>query len=359
MRREGEAPGFTLVEVLIAVAIFMGAAGVLFHFAATSQRLAKAHPDAADVNQRLRVAAAMLARDLRHAGAGDAHGRLGPLVNYFPPIVPARTGALSPDSELTAFSDRISIAFVPDGGWYTELGVDMASPDVDVPINAATPGCPSGGLCGYLEDMGAAIIDTSKLGAGYDLFTVTAALGALAHGPPNSPFSLAYVRGATAVVPMVHRVYYRDAANRLMVYDGFKTTFPLVDNVVDLQFAYFVDPHPGSVALPADSLGNCAWAGGDPPASLMAPLGTATLAPMPVARFTDGPICGVSPKRFDADLLRIRRVRARIRVQAALESSRGRGGHFLNTGTADSQLSMVRDFEMTFDVTPRNMQPAR
>ena len=145
--RTQESNGFTLVEALIAVAIFMSAAGVLFHFAATSQRLAKAHPDAADVNQRLRVAAAMITRDLLDAGAGDAHGRLGPLASYLPPIVPARTGALAPDGELTAADDRISIVFVPTDGWYTELAIDMAAAGVDVPINTATPGCPSGGLC--------------------------------------------------------------------------------------------------------------------------------------------------------------------------------------------------------------------
>ncbi len=161
-------------------------------------------------------------------------------------------------------------------------------------------------------------------------------------------------------MPVIQRVYYRDSAtHRLMVYDGFKSTFPLIDNVVDLRFAYFVDPHPASVARPADTSGNCVYAPGDPPAPLLPPAGSATLAPFPIAQFTDGPYCGVYPNRFDADLLRIRRVRVRIRVQAALERSRGRGPQYVNAGWADGALSAVHDFEMTFDVTPRNMQPTR
>lgn len=354
------ADGFSLVEALVALAIIMAAAGVLFHFAAAAQRLARSQPDAADVNQRMRVAAGMIARDLMDAGAGDAQGDLGPLVNYLPPIVPARTGALAPDGELTAFDDRISIVFAPDGAWRARLAADVNATTADVSLDTAGPGCPAAGLCGFHENSRAAIVDRSNLGAGYEIFTVTAAFAALAHGSPNPPFSRTYARASAAVLPVEQRVYYRDAANnRLMVYDGFRTALPLIDNLVDLQFAYFVDPHPASVALPADASGNCAYAPGDPPAPILVPLGSVTLVPVPVARFTDGPLCGVFPNRFDADLLRIRRVRVRLRVQAGLAQSRGQGAHYRNAGVADSGLSAIRDFELTFEVAPRNLQPAR
>lgn len=358
--RARDAEGFSLIEALVAVAIFMAAAGVLFHFAAASQRLARAQPDAADVSQRMRVAAGLIARDLRDAGAGDAHGGTGPLVNYFPPIVPARIGAIASDGELTAFDDRVSIVFVPDGGWRARLAADTTATTADVPINPATPGCPGAGLCGFVENTRAAIVNTTELGAGHELFTVTAAFAALAHGPPNPPFSQTYERASAVVVPLVQRVYYLDAAReRLMLYDGFRSAFPLVDNVVDLQFAYFADPHPASVAFPAGESGNCAYAPGDPPVPLLPPLGPGTLVPLSVAQLRDGPYCGVFPNRFDADLLRIRRVRVRLRVQAGLERSRGRGAHFANAGVADSELRAVRDFELTFEIAPRNMQPAR
>jgi hypothetical protein len=236
----------------------------------------------------------------------------------------------------------------------------MAGPIADVPINTATVGCPSSGLCGFLQGTRAAIINATNLGSGYDVFSVTSALAGLGHGPPNPPFSQAYIRSSTAVVPVVQRVYYLDRShNRLMVYDGFKSAFPLIDNVVDLEFGYFVDPHAASAAVPADTSGNCAYTAGDPPVPLLAQLGTVTLAPVPLGQFTDGPYCGVFPNRFDADLLRIRRVRVRLRVQAALQQSRGSGIHYSNAGSADSELSTVRDFELTFETTPRNMHPTR
>jgi len=117
------------------------------------------------------------------------------------------------------------------------------------------------------------------------------------------------------------------------------SALPLIDHVVDLQFAYFADSHPASVAAPLDGAGNCAYGAGDPPPPLLAALGAGTIVELPLARLTDGPYCGVAPNRFDADLLRIRRVRVTLRLQAA----NGR----------------LRDLEVTFHVAPRNMVAGR
>jgi hypothetical protein len=348
------------VEALIAAVILLAASGLLFHFTSRSERLARAQPDAADVNQRLRVAAGMIARDLTDAGAGDAHGELGTLAGYFPPIVPARTGAQRADPELAAFPDRISIVHVSDAGWYGRLAADLPYAAADLPIDIATPGCPSAGVCGFSTGTRAAIFNTSGLGAGYDLFSATLAAAGVAHGPPNPPFSQAYARASAAVVPIEQRVYYLDrATSRLMVYDGYKTALPLADNIVHLEFAYFVDPHPASVALPADASGNCVYGPGDPPVPLLAPLGDSSLVPVPLGHFEDGPYCGLWPQRFDGDLLRIRRVRVTLRAQAGQSQVRGQGAHFVNAGSSNSELSSVRDFEVTFDVAPRNMIAAR
>lgn len=355
-----EQSGFSLLEALLAAVILLAASALLFHFAASSERLARAQPDAADVNQRIRVAAGMIARDLFEAGAGDPHGKLGTLANYFPPIVPARTGAELPDAELTAFPDRISIAYVPDAGWSGRLAADLPDGSADVPLDVATPGCPSAGVCGFSKGTRAAILNTAGLGAGHDLFSVTFAAAGLAHGSPNPPFSQAHTKASAAVVPIKQRVYYLDhATHRLMVYDGFKTALPLVDNIVHLEFAYFVDPHPASVALPTDASGNCAYGPGDPPVPLLAPLGSGSLVAVPLEQFEDGPYCGLWPQRFDGDLLRIRRVRVTLRAQAGQAQVRGRGAHYVNSGSSNSELSSVRDFEVTFDVAPRNMAAAR
>src|SRR5215468_595764 len=116
MIRTRSQAGFSLVEMLVAVAISAATFGVLFQVAARSQRVARALPEAADVQQRIRVAVDMLRRDLLAAGAGPANGPdSGPLDRYFASIIPARTGDRGADAELTYFTDRISILAVPEG----------------------------------------------------------------------------------------------------------------------------------------------------------------------------------------------------------------------------------------------------
>ena len=67
-----------------------------------------------------------------------------------------------------------------------------------------------------------------------------------------------------------------------------------------------------------------------------------------------------SPMRYDADLLRIRRVRVTLRVQVALAALRGPAGVlFTRGGTSSSTERFVPDQEIKFDVTPRNMNLGR
>ena len=352
--------GFSLVELLVATGIFLSVAVILFHFIGTSARVARAQPDMADVSQRLRVAATTIARDIGRAGAGDAHGTLSALAAYLPPIVPARTGAVGADPEFTALDDRISLVYVAEGALATPLSLDMVSASADVPILAVGPGCPGVGLCGFEVGSRAAILDASALGAGFDLFTVAHTAGSLGHTAPDPLFTKPYPSSSARVVPVVQRVYSHDKSQRrIMVYDGYKSTQPLVDNVVALSFSYLIDPHAGSVRAPFDVSGNCAFGAGDPPVPLLAAMGPGALAPAPLEMFTDGPFCGIPPRRFDADLLRIRAVRITIRVQASLERARGSGPGFTNSGHSDSDLSAVRDFEITVDAAPPNLRAGR
>ena len=113
---------------------------------------------------------------------------------------------------------------------------------------------------------------------------------------------------------------------QLMHYDGASTDLPVVDHVVKLQFEYF-----GDGASPLD------------PAVLQ-----------------DGPWVPDDPDRmtFDADLLRIRRVRVVLRVQAALKSMRGPSGVlFAHGGTPTSAERYLPDLELRFDVALRSVSP--
>ncbi len=142
--------------------------------------------------------------------------------------------------------------------------------------------------------------------------------------------SVRWVPGEAA--PLVSRTYYleRDAGTdtfQLMQYDGAVTDLPLVDHVVDLAFTY-IDVA-GSQLDPA-ALQDGPW---QPDAD-----------------------AGGS---FDEDLLRIRRVRAAIRVRAALASMRGPSGRlFARGGTSTSAERFIPDVPLEFDVTLRNGHPA-
>src|SRR5262245_57000093 len=99
------------------------------------------------------------------------------------------------------------------------------------------------------------------------------------------------------------------------------------------------------------------------PTPALAMLGSAdSLVPLGAAAFTDGPWCpdAVNPNRFDADLLRIRRIAVALRVESAAASLRGPAGPlFARAGTSSSAHSLLPDREIHFDVTPRNLSLRR
>jgi hypothetical protein len=77
------------------------------------------------------------------------------------------------------------------------------------------------------------------------------------------------------------------------------------------------------------------------------------------AQLADGPWCPDEhhPDRFDADLLRIRRVRATVRVEAGSPALRGNAGPlFLRPGSAVASNHTLPDVEVTLDVAPWNLR---
>jgi hypothetical protein len=192
--------------------------------------------------------------------------------------------------------------------------------------------------------MRAVVFDRTGPGVGYDIFTVADASGGfLTRATDEGTFSTTYTP-TSHVVEVVDHTYYldrSDASNiRLMRGDG-KTAFPLVDGVRDLHFIYYADPDPASAPTNGAATGTCVYAPGPPPRALLAPLGGASLSELSESELTDGPFCGIAPNRFDADLLRIRRVRVALQVAPV----------------SDARQTPL--FELSFDVTPHNLNLAR
>jgi hypothetical protein len=87
---------------------------------------------------------------------------------------------------------------------------------------------------------------------------------------------------------------------------------------------------------------------------------------MTPAQLTDGPWCpdAANSNKYDADLLRIRKIRVTLRLQSGNDSLRaavteGQTALFTNAGTSKNKARTVRDQTVRFDVSPRNMNLGR
>jgi hypothetical protein len=348
------------------------------------------------MQQRLRVGIDVLMRDLSMAGAGVSTGRSrGPLVDYFAPIMPYRVGDASNDPSSGVFyrPDTITIVYVPATVAQTTISQPIAASAQTLLINRQD-NCPAAGAnqsCGFTDKTRAVLFDSA---GAWNAMTVTAADNWALQVRYGGVLNAAYDAGSV-IAEAVTRTYYLKTdvaagAFELMRYDGAQTVSPVLDNVVKLEFRYFGDPQPPAV-IPGKAMEDPvgpfttygprpprasvdderdAWPAGEncifsvqdaqhvPRLPVLA-AGTGDVE-LPSALLTDGPWCVDADRvnRFDADLLRVRRVRVGVRVQAAAASLRGPAGILFTRGGTGS-AGYVPDREITFDVAPRNLNLAR
>lgn len=85
------------------MAIMLSVMGSMFGIINATRGVFEADLERADMQQRARISADVLMRDLVMAGAGS----------LAPAIAPFRRGAINPDSPGSAFPDRISVLYAP------------------------------------------------------------------------------------------------------------------------------------------------------------------------------------------------------------------------------------------------------
>ena len=379
-RRRLEA-GFTLVEALAATTIVVLLTAGVLSALNPARGVFKTQPEVADMQQRLRTGVDALTRDLLSAGAGPYSGAgTGNLAGYFAPIMPFRRGLDSGmDDGVGVFkTDAITIVYVPPTSAQTTVKSDMPTASSQVVIDTE-PGCPQDvrtglvdPLCGFkANDTKAAMFDGT---GAFDTLTVTStdeaaqALGF--QQTQQSALSKAYPGSAsrhlTKIVEISIHVYYLNTAtHQLMHYDGFSTVTPVLDNVAGLDFEYYGDPSPPIFARPGKDQKvtygpsppaqgvtqapfapgeNCTWQmSGEGQVTRLASLGSAGggLVRLTASQLTDGPWCpdDFNANRYDADLLRVRRVRITLRVTSGNDAVPARS--------------------VRFDVTPRNLNFGR
>jgi prepilin-type N-terminal cleavage/methylation domain-containing protein len=389
--------GFSLIELLVASLITLIVVGAAFQLAAPAQRMFQAQPEAADMQQRMRVAADSLRRDLVMAGAGTYAGRaLGPLTDSIAPVMPLRAFGDSPDQLRNVFfrSDAISFLYVPSTPSQTRLSAALAAGALD-PVIETPPNCPlttAQRVCGFGSGTRVLLVDARS---DWDVYSVDQVVnGAMTLLHRGNPSNASYPADS-AISEIQAGSYFlkSDIATgtyQLMRDDGWATELPVVDEVVALEFRYFGVAHvPQLTGAPLDVMPgpwttygpapppigvirgswpageNCVFAVVDGShVSRLATFGPGghTLVELTASTLTDGPWCpdSLSTNRFDADLLRIRRIHVSLRVQSALASLRGPAGIlFAHGGTARVGDRFVPDLVTQFDVTPRNLNLSR
>jgi prepilin-type N-terminal cleavage/methylation domain-containing protein len=399
-RRRGHA-GFTLVEMLIAMAVMLIILGGVFQAFNPAQGSFRTQPEVADVQQRLRVGTDRLYNGIVVAGAGIYSGAaVGTLGQFFAPVLPYLVGNLhnDPASGVYFRDDAITIFHVPTTASQCTIRDQMPQPSSEVKVNAE-PGCPAADpLCGFDQGMRVVIFDETGT---FDFFTITQVQSDslhLQHRPPINPsdFSKAYDVGAVISQVETDAYYWRrDAATdtfQLMHYDLFQSDMPLIDDVVALRFEYLGEATPPILRVPVtDPVGPWTSYGPKPPAlgvdvasdswpagenctfrldpatgqhvSRLAVLGApGALAPLTAAQLSDGPWCpdAANINRYDADLHRVRQIRVTFRVQASAATMRGPAGVlFARAGSGRLSDRLVPDQAVQFDVTPRNLNLGR
>jgi prepilin-type N-terminal cleavage/methylation domain-containing protein len=383
--------GFSLIELVVATAVMLAMAGAVFALVHPSNREFDSRLEIADQQQRVRVAVDTLTRDLTMAGAGAyIGGHVGPLTHYFAPVMPFQWGTSGGDPPGTFRADAITLVSIPSTAAQTTLAADLTASDLALRATAG-PACPAGThLCGFAAGMTVLVFDDAGRAG---LFTIAAVEDAAAEmmltAWPAGSETTVYRRGANVVEARVHGYYLKtDVAAQtyqLMHSDGSSgPAVPVLDHVVGLSFQYEGEPRAPIVTPTGDaSYGpappesstrptaypageNCAFrideTSGLSASRLPALAAGTALAPLTAAALTDGPWCPdeANANRWDADLLRIRRIRVTVRIEAAQAALRGPAGAlFSNGGTSRDVNRWVPDQEIQFQVSPRNMNLER
>lgn len=393
-RRRAPDAGVTLVELLIASALMLIVSAATLTVLDEARAMFDAQPEASDTQQRLRVSHDTLYGALVAAGSGAPFGPLaGPLTQVVPPIAPYRRGgsADDPSQGVHYRGDAVSILSVPaTTGVAAVLGVVATGAGGVVFVRPNCGPGPFDRVCGFTQGMRVLIFDR---GGRFDLATVEDVVRSELHVSHNGPWAGAYDRGAAAVEVDARTYYLRTAPGQpgqLVHHDGFDTDRPVVDHVVSLGFEYYGVPDPPVVqeyADPSVDPSRATYGPPPPPASLDDPgdtwaagencvfartsgaavprltsLGASSaLVRLAPADLQDGPWCpDATQARYDADLLRVRRVHVRLRVQAAASMVRGPAGVlFARGGTSTRAARLVPDLQAEFDVSPRNLHAGR
>jgi type II secretory pathway pseudopilin PulG len=389
-----EVKGFSLIELLVAMGVALALVASALTIVNRMQVGFATEGERSDMQQRLRAASDALVKDLVMAGAGAYQGAfIGPLNSFLASVLPYRSGATKADPPGAFSTNTISVFFVPPAtAAQSTIGQPIQAQSGSVSINL-DPGCPPiDTVCGFAAGMDVMIYDET---ASYDTFRIVSVQpGSVQMQHTMTDGSHLYATGSK-IVEVASHTYYLKAepasdTYQLMHYDGVNSEAAVVDHVIAMEFEYYGEPAPPTfVKAPTEPVGPWTTYGPRPPGSgapteypsgenclfqldgagvpiprlaFLGAEGETALVRLTATQLTDGPWCpdAASPHRYDADLLRIRRIAVRLRLETPQIALRGPAGVlFSHGGSSRDPTRWVPDAEIRFDVSPRNLNLSR
>jgi hypothetical protein len=302
--------GYSVVELLVASAILLTVSGAVLTLLHDGLAATPVLEETTDLHQRARVTADVLGADLRAAAGGTASGALS---RYIASVDPRRPT----DPPGTTSPSAVIVRYVVPRGAHGRLAQPL-DPGGAAAIIVGSSGCPLNTIaCGFTAGTRAVVFDTS----GFSDFLEIDAIGpgVLSISGPAGGRSTTYPTGAE-IAEAVEVAYFFDPASRQLRRQEGSATFVVADNVNAVAFEY----------LAYD------------------------LVQLPLGTFEDGPFTGAGATAFDADLLRVRAVRATVRVETGIAAMRGTDvRRFARPGTATGRR-VIPDIVWRVDVSLRN-----
>ena len=249
MRRHSREHGFSLIEMTVSMGLMIVVTGSIFALLNPGQGNFVAEPEVADMQQRTRLAADTLYKDLVMVGSGSYAGDNPMALSYFfAPVMPFRQGRLQDDPPGTFRTDAITLMMVPATTAQSTIAQPMPAKSAELKVTE-DPNCPpskADQLCGFKQGMSVLILRRNRLVRPV-LDHPGPKSGAPSPAQPRRPGEDLRRGRQDRPDPESHLL----PANRcpaktyqLMHYDGADNDVPVVDNVVGLEFEYFGDPQP-------------------------------------------------------------------------------------------------------------------
>ena len=367
--------GFSLIELLVSCLLLMAVTGAVAAMAIPARHAFDRTIGSADLIGGARAALERLGSDVREAGSGASVGSdLFAAADEFASVVPLGGIDLPP----AVPGQAIRIARVPAEAPQGILSQPVAAGDTTLVLETASNCAIGGEACGLRPGTTALVFDKSRAEPVVVAAVAPGGVVLLSTGI-RAPFEIGAVVASVFITTYGLRPE-ADGSQRLVRIMAGGPEQPILQHVVGFEThmmatsspaaastddstpTYGPTPPPAGIDDPRDAWGpgeNCTFSrdGDGRLSARLAPSASSSLVALSSLSLADGPWCpdALDPLRYDADLLRVRLVELRLRVEAASAVWRGPVARlFRRPGSELNAARWVPDVELRALVRLRN-----